>query len=72
MLIDLKQYVKNQRLVSLYELSSRFNLDPEIMRSMLDLLIRKGQIRPRNKTNNCGSKCFKCNPLSTELYEWIS
>lgn len=71
MLLRLKQHVKNRRLVSLFELINRFNVDANIIKDMLSLLIRKGQIRQRDKTNHCGVKCVKCNPSMTEIYEWV-
>lgn len=72
LLTKLKEYVKTHRLVSLFELTTSFNVDPEILRDMLRLLIRKGKVRQQNKTNQCGSKCVKCHPFVTEMYEWVS
>jgi hypothetical protein len=71
LLIKLKQYLHDNHLVSLFELMTKFNIDPDVLREMLKLLIRKDIIRLKNKTNQCGSKCFKCNPFVTELYEWV-
>lgn len=71
LLIKLKQYVKANRLVSLFELITRFNIEPDVLREMLKLLIRKGIVQLKSKTDNCGSKCVKCNPSVTELYEWV-
>jgi|688.fasta_scaffold742785_2 hypothetical protein len=71
LLINLKHYVKNQRFVSLFDLTTRFDLEPDILRAMLQLLIRKGSVRQRHKTNHCGVKCLKCDPKVTEIYEWI-
>lgn len=71
MLIDLKQYIKNQRSVSLSQLVNNFPLDPMILHNMLNFLMQKGNIRKKSKTDNCGSKCSKCHPSVTEIYEWI-
>jgi putative ferrous iron transport protein C len=70
-LITLKQYLKQQRLVSMLELTQHFNVDSDIIRSMLQLFIRKGNVQKKTKTNLCGSKCAKCHPHMTELYEWV-
>lgn len=71
LLIDLRQYVKNHRLVSVSELVNCFCLDANIIRDMLQLLVRKGHVRQKPKSSQCGIKCAKCDPLVTEMYEWI-
>jgi Mn-dependent DtxR family transcriptional regulator len=71
LLITIKQYIKNKRLVSLHELASCFSIDPEAMRDMLNFLIRKGNVRKQNKTNKCGTQCTRCHPSKIEMYEWV-
>jgi putative ferrous iron transport protein C len=71
LLIKLKKHLQDNHFVSLFELMAAFNIDPDVLREMLKLLIRKNIIRLRNKTNQCGSTCFKCNPFVTEIYEWV-
>ncbi len=71
MLITLKQYLQEKRLVSMQDLTNHFKLDPEILRQMLALFIRKGHLQKKIKTNQCGVKCAKCHPLITEIYEWL-
>jgi putative ferrous iron transport protein C len=70
-LMKVKEYLKTQRLVSLFDLTTRFNLDPEIVREMLKLFISKGKLRLQQKTARCGTQCAKCHPAMTELYEWV-
>jgi putative ferrous iron transport protein C len=71
LLISLKEYLKNHHLVSFSELTTVFNSDPEVLQDMLKLLIRKGRVKKTNKTSHCGSKCVKCPPSTTEIYEWV-
>lgn len=70
-LLKIKDYLKSQRLVSLFDLTTRFNVDPEIIRQMLKVLINKGNLRQQQKTSQCGTKCAKCHPSMTEMYEWV-
>lgn len=72
LLTQLKGHIKNHRVVSLFDLINRFNADPEVIRDMLQLWIRKGKIRALQKTTSCGSKCVKCHPYITETYEWCA
>jgi hypothetical protein len=71
MIANVKQYLNSHRVVSLLDLIEYFKLDPEILRSMLQRLIRKGQLRQKSKTINCGTKCTQCSPFMTEMYEWV-
>ena len=33
---------------------------------------RKGCIRQCPRRQRCGSQCVKCNPLMTEVYQWLT
>lgn len=68
---ELKLYLMDVQVVSLFELANRFNVEPDIVRARISHFIRKGQVRKLLKTSKCGTQCAKCNPLITELYEWV-
>ncbi len=70
-LLQVKDYVKNQGKVSLFDLSNQFNIEPDILREMLKLLVSKGKLRSQTKTVKCGTKCVRCLPTQFEVYEWI-
>jgi hypothetical protein len=70
-LLKLKDYLKNKRVASLFDLTTKFNLDPDIIRQMLKLLMNKGNLLEQKKTFKCGSQCAKCHPHQTELYIWV-
>jgi putative ferrous iron transport protein C len=57
---------------SLSNLCMLFNTDAETLRFMLSHWIKKGKIRKCLKKPSCGSKCFKCPSLMTEIYEWVN
>lgn len=67
----LKQLLHQQRVMSMFDLMTALNVKPEMLRDMLNLLERKGQIRRCLKTSNCGTKCNKCSTIITEMYEWV-
>lgn len=69
MLTALKAYLVDRRTVSLNEIARRFAIDPEALRPMLDLWIRKGKVR-RSGGARCGS-CVSCAPADLEFYEWV-
>jgi putative ferrous iron transport protein C len=70
-LIAIKQHMQQVRMATLTSLCILFKAEPETVRCMLSHWIRKGRIRQCMKTVDCGSKCFKCPAVATELYEWI-
>jgi putative ferrous iron transport protein C len=71
LLQQMKLYLKQHRIVSLFDLKREFGSDVDVIRDMLDLWIQKGQVRCLQKTAACGSRCTKCDPLFTEMYEWV-
>jgi hypothetical protein len=71
LIAELKQQLRQHQAMSLFEMMNALNLKPEILREMLAILERKGQVRRCTKTPRCGTKCQKCSVLVTELYEWV-
>lgn len=70
-LVAIKQHMTQVKMATLSHLCQIFCADPETIRCMLKHWMMKGKIRQCQKTPACGSKCFKCPTLMTEIYEWI-
>lgn len=71
-LSDLKNYIESQGRVSMQDMVLRFNTEPDAIRGMLQKWIHKGRIRQTLAGGSaCGTGCCQCDPLLTELYEWI-
>lgn len=69
MLTDLKGYLAERRGASLTEIAGKFSTDPDALRPMLDLWIRKGKLR---RTAGSGCKgCHSCAAADVEIYEWV-
>lgn len=67
----LKTYVQDHHVVSINDLTAHFDMDADTLRDMLEILIRKGQVRKIQDADvHCG-KCAQCYMLSSELYEWV-
>lgn len=71
LLSNIKQYLQHQPGQTVLELSRQFQIEVNVLREMLALLIRKGQVRQCMKTPRCGTKCQQCSVLTTEMYEWV-
>ncbi len=72
LLFNLRNYLCERRRCSLAELSTHFDLAGDVLRDMLEVLIRKQQVRKCSKTPRCGVKCRQCSVFETELYEWVT
>ena len=70
-LAEIKEYLETNKTSSMIELMMHFNTDPDTLREMLEHWIRKDKIRKTKKSVQCGNNCQQCNPLMTEIYEWI-
>jgi len=70
-LSELRDYLRERRRVALADLVNHFDSDADAIRGMLGKLIRKGRLRKLTVSDSCGSSCCKCDPLQTELYEWL-
>lgn len=69
-LSQIKSYLRQRGEASLQEIALHFHSDPEAVRGMLELLLRKGRISCRRISGACGGSCCKCDPATTEIYCW--
>lgn len=70
MLLEIRDYICRERVVSTQQLTREFHLDLAALQPMLDLWVRKGAIRKCQEQANCQSTCFKCRTQPPEYYTW--
>lgn len=70
-LMDVRDYLKQKRRVSLKDLMLHFNIDADTLRAMLAKWINKGKVRKLSLETQCGTGCCRCDITLTELYEWV-
>lgn len=70
MLLILKKHLKKEQQMNMLDLSRALKSDPEVLRQMLEIWIQKGKVRAVQRSDACGDKCQRCDPLLTEIYEW--
>ena len=69
-LSELKVYLRERGRAPIGDLANRFDADPEAIRGMLDVWIRKGRVKRLNaEAGDCGG-CSKCDAFDLEIYEW--
>jgi len=71
MLLDLKKYLARVKAASMQDIATYFTAEPAVLRDMLALLMQKRQVKQAERVAGCGSRCARCNPLLTEIYQWV-
>ncbi len=69
-LSDLRNYIRARGRVPIADLVNHFDADPDAVRGMLDVWIRKGKVsRLASDAGDCDG-CAKCDAFELEIYEW--
>lgn len=69
-LSDIRRYLEQCKQATLADIALHFDAEPEAVRGMLQVWIRKGKAHRRMATTSCGSGCTQCDPAATEIYVW--
>ena len=69
-LSDIRHYLEQRGQATLADIALHFDADPDAIRGMLEIWVRKGRIHRRMATASCGSSCSQCDPAVTEIYVW--
>ncbi len=70
MLLQIRNYIQTQNIVSTQQLTREFRLDISALQPMLTLWEQKGVIEKCNQKSACASTCFKCR-TPPEYYQFI-
>ena len=69
-LSQIRDYLQIHRRAALSDLAIHFATDPDVMRAMLERWVAKGRVGKLPLGSQCGGGCYKCDPVTIELYEW--
>jgi len=70
-LSQVRDYLAKHKQAPLMDMAYRFEMEPEALRGMLNILERKGRIRQLPLDQACSDGCAKCAPQANLVYEWI-
>ena len=70
-LSELKSYLVLHGRAPIADMANRFGVEPEALRGMLDLWIRKGRVRRLATDAGTCAGCSKCDAYALEIYEWL-
>jgi len=69
-LSDIRRYLEQRGQATLADIALHFNADPDAVRGMLNVWIRKDKVYRKMATASCGGSCTECDPAATEIYVW--
>lgn len=72
MLLQIRDYIAREGVVSTQQLSRAFHMDLAALQPLLDLWVRKGAIAKCQTKTGCQSKCFKCTDKTPEYYQFLT
>jgi hypothetical protein len=68
---EIRRYLRQRGQASLADIALHLDIDPDALRGMLEVWMRKGKVRRQLATASCGSSCSQCQSAATEIYTWI-
>lgn len=68
---ELRRYLQQRGQASLADIAVHFDIEPDALRGMLAVWMRKGRVSRQLATASCGSSCSKCQTAATEIYAWV-
>lgn len=68
---QLKTYMQEKKVASVNDMATYFDTDPDAIKDMLSIWVRKRKIRKIEQPEIFCKKCPQCQMLESELYEWI-
>lgn len=68
MLLQLRDYIQRERVVSIQQLTREFHVDEPALQPMLDLWVKKGAIRAHHDKKACQSACSRCSSSTIVFY----
>ncbi len=71
MILALRELLRHHGQLPLKELAAELQIDPEVARSMLHRLIKKGQVVKLPEGTLCAGGCRLCPTENVEIYRWI-
>ena len=69
-LSQIAAYIEKRGQASLADIALHFDADPDAIRGMLDVWVRKGRIVRLDSQAGCGTSCTQCDSNATEVYAW--
>ena len=70
-LADIRNYLRQRGQASLSDVALHFDSEPDAVRGMLDIWVRKGKLIKLDGGSACGG-CKQCDAAANEIYQWVT
>lgn len=67
---EVKDYVESRRQVTLSDIATHFDVEPEAVKGMLEFWVNKGKITHHSSAQVCGGSCSCSRKDNNDVYEW--
>lgn len=71
MLLQVRDFIRQQGVVSNQQIAREFRMDVHALQPMLDVWLRKGMIIECQQKTKCQSTCFKCRIQPPAYYQYV-
>lgn len=71
MLLQIREFIHREHVVSMQQLAREFHVDEQALQPMLDVWIRRGVIRQYEEKPGCKKSCFRCSTNTPAYYQFI-
>lgn len=69
-LAQLRDYLRARGQASLRDLALHCDADPDAVRGMLELWMRRGLVSRQVPATSCAGGCARCDQATLEIYAW--
>ena len=66
----IRDFLRMHGQASLADIARQVNADPEAVRAMVEVWVKKGQATRLLMSNKCGTHCRQCDSAQMEIYIW--
>ena len=71
MLLQIREFIRTQQVVSTQQLSREFHIDEQALQPMLAIWLHRGVIRACEEKVACKSSCSKCSSNAPIFYQYV-
>ncbi|AHE66100.1 FeoC-like transcriptional regulator [Legionella oakridgensis] len=71
MLLQIREFITREKVVSTQQLARAFHLDEQALQPMLMMWVNKGVIRPCQEKTGCQSSCLRCSSKAPVFYQLV-